>query len=69
MPHCVTCKTIEGVELYKGRFFCPDHRGTTIPFVDPLENSIQSQKAEIIREYLKRKKEKENYTIRLPYET
>ena len=48
MPHCVACKTTEGVELYKGRFFCPDHRGNSeeiaakIPFVDPLQEILGS---------------------------
>jgi hypothetical protein len=42
MPRCVVCGTTEGLELDKGRYKCPDHRGSLeeieskIPFVDPF---------------------------------
>lgn len=76
-----------GVELYKGRFFCPDHRGSPkeieakIPFVDILatiglpelspfgeEGSRDAIRVEITREYLRRVKEKANYSVRFPGE-
>jgi hypothetical protein len=36
MPRCVVCRTTEGVELYKGRYFCPDHRGSPEEMLDKV---------------------------------